>query len=296
MKQFLQDVQIKLQERLGSDYEVRPQLVIKNNSVEKHGFSIIHKDENVSPTIYMEYYFQEYKNGMSIDELVTDIISAYRHNAINEKIDIAKLFSDTATFGLKIVSKKSNEELLKTVPYQTVIDDYVVIPLLYVSEKPFESATITVKRELMDMIVNYYSFNSDEDFFAIARSNEKAKGFIISNMLEILKSMMSDMEFDEYMYEDCNMYVITNNNKNFGAIALCFTDLLDEVAYKFDSHEMIILPSSIHELICVEGTEQDMTRMKEMVREVNKTEVSEEEVLGSTVICYNADTKEFKTL
>ena len=52
MKQFLQDVQIKLQERLGSDYEVRLQLVMKNNSVEKRGLVIIHNDANVSPTIY----------------------------------------------------------------------------------------------------------------------------------------------------------------------------------------------------------------------------------------------------
>lgn len=298
MKQFLQDVQIKLQERLGSDYEVRLQLVMKNNSVEKRGLVIIHNDANVSPTIYMDYYFQQFSNGASMEEVVTDIIASYRHNAVSEKVDIVKFYDNTATFGLKLISKSANAELLKVVPYQTVVDDYVVIPLLVLQEENFGNATITVRHELMDMILNYYNFDSADEFFEIARANEKSRGFVVESMSDILQNMMSSMDFERDMYErdvNCNMYVITNKKMVFGATALCFTDLLDDVARKCYSHEMIILPSSIHELICVEATVEDMELFKQMVLQVNQ-EVAEEDVLGTTVIYYNADTKEFKTL
>lgn len=298
MKQFLQDVQIRLQERLGSDYEVRSQLVMKNNNVEKRGLVILHKEENVSPTIYMEYYFQEFKNGVAIEELVTDIITAYRHNAISEKVDIVKFFEHTDTFGLKLISKSSNGELLKIVPYQTVVDDYVVIPLLVLQEEKFGNATITVRHELMNMIVRYYNFDSVEEFFEIARANEEAKGFTVNCMEDVLENLMSGVDLEKEMYErdvDCNMYVISNRSMIFGAVALCFTELLDEVARKFYSNEMIILPSSVHELICIEGTEDDMAVLKRIVIDINK-ELAEEDVLSSMVIHYNANTREFKTL
>ena len=52
-----------------------------------------------------------------------------------------------------------------------------------------------------------------------------------------------------------------------------------------------ILPSSIHEVILlpVENENDDIGRLKEMVYEVNHTELSEEEILSDSIYMFNRE-------
>lgn len=47
------------------------------------------------------------------------------------------------------------------------------------------------------------------------------------------------------------------------------------------------MPSSIHEVLVVPASSMNATDLKQMVREVNDTEVSEQEILGYSVYRYN---------
>lgn len=54
---------------------------------------------------------------------------------------------------------------------------------------------------------------------------------------------------------------------------------------------MIILPSSIHEVLLVVYEEElCMEELKEMVRHVNQTEVAKEEILSDNVYIYSRKT------
>lgn len=50
------------------------------------------------------------------------------------------------------------------------------------------------------------------------------------------------------------------------------------------------MPSSIHEVLVVPASSMNATDLKQMVREVNDTEVSEQEILGYSVYRYNRKT------
>ena len=59
-----------------------------------------------------------------------------------------------------------------------------------------------------------------------------------------------------------------------------------ELADKFDS-DIYILPSSIHETLLIPADgEKDAEELKDMVRTINATEVSPEEVLSDNVYVY----------
>ena len=59
---------------------------------------------------------------------------------------------------------------------------------------------------------------------------------------------------------------------------------------------LYIIPSSIHEVILLpdSGKEPDATALKEMIREVNSTQVAPEEILSDNLYYYDATDKRVK--
>ena len=85
------------------------------------------------------------------------------------------------------------------------------------------------------------------------------------------------------------MYILKNCRKRFGAAEILDKKTLrmiaDEVGDRF-----IILPGSIHETIVLPPKdEKEYGMLKEMVREVNDTQVDVEERLSYHVYMYNRD-------
>ena len=50
---------------------------IKNNGVKRTGIMISENGINISPTIYLEEYFQQFKRGYPLELIVKDILSLY---------------------------------------------------------------------------------------------------------------------------------------------------------------------------------------------------------------------------
>ena len=55
--------------------------------------------------------------------------------------------------------------------------------------------------------------------------------------------------------------------------------------------DLYILPSSIHEVLAVSAEDRDLEDLEEMVRSVNQTDVSPEEVLSDNVYKYDAESR-----
>ena len=84
-----------------------------------------------------------------------------------------------------------------------------------------------------------------------------------------------------------NMYVMTNTRGINGAACLLYKNALARFAQKL-KQDLFLLPSSVHEVILV--PKSDILKkedLSEMVREINKTEVSPKEVHSDTVYVYD---------
>ena len=93
------------------------------------------------------------------------------------------------------------------------------------------------------------------------------------------------------MQDEIPMYVLSNEQNYFGASVLYYPGALKEISKRFQS-DLIILPSSIHEVIVlpVNGKEQ-FDEMNEMIKEINKDQVADEEVLSDHLYYYNRSTE-----
>lgn len=81
------------------------------------------------------------------------------------------------------------------------------------------------------------------------------------------------------------MYVASNASTYYGASAILITELLKGFADSHGVKKLLILPSSIHECIIIpfkNFTQEDVEIYKNMVKEINATEVAEEDRLIDT--------------
>lgn len=89
---------------------------------------------------------------------------------------------------------------------------------------------------------------------------------------------------------DCPMVVISNSSKCFGAGQMFNNEVLERVSNYYES-DLFILPSSIHEIIVLpESLGGAVEELAEMVKDVNNTAVSPEDVLTYSV--YKFERKE----
>ena len=77
---FLQLVTKGLEQRLGEDYIVTLRSIPKNNGVTRDGISVCHKHDQVAPTIYLNDFYQEMKNGRPMEDIFDMIYQLYLEN------------------------------------------------------------------------------------------------------------------------------------------------------------------------------------------------------------------------
>lgn len=90
----------------------------------------------------------------------------------------------------------------------------------------------------------------------------------------------------------CKMLVVSNANTFLGAAGMISTNIMDRVANELETENVIILPSSIHEVICI-AEEFRTNELAEMITDINRSVVPENEWLSDHPYLYKVNTKEF---
>lgn len=93
------------------------------------------------------------------------------------------------------------------------------------------------------------------------------------------------------------MIVLTNRQRTYGANLIIRKDLLQKVAEKLGSN-VYILPSSRHEVILVPTSDLNImpSELKMLVKEINVTEVKEDDYLSDDVYYYSIEEKDLFVL
>ena len=101
-------------------------------------------------------------------------------------------------------------------------------------------------------------------------------------MFDILREMMGGIDFP-IPDDGPKMYVLTNSSTMFGATKICDKFALRNIASVIGD-DFLIIPSSIHEVIVLPYDKtMDPGDIDAMIREVNETQVSEQDRLSDHV-------------
>lgn len=124
--------------------------------------------------------------------------------------------------------------------------------------------------------------NEDELSVLDIDLNEIREAAKINALNDIDMKFMSEILFEQRMPKD-NMLVVTSKDKFHGASRIFCDGVIDEIHKKFDNKKIIMLPSSIHEVICVPSITEDLNELKAIVEDVNKNSLQDNEYLSDNV-------------
>ena len=125
----------------------------------------------------------------------------------------------------------------------------------------------------------------DELHECAMKNTKELLGYSKKSMVETIAEMTGEEE-PGFMFE-LPLFVLSTNNKLFGAITMLDTDLLAGICEEAGINKLAIIPSSIHELIAVTDENIDLNAICSMVAEVNDTEVEPEEILSYNMYSFD---------
>ena len=248
------------------------------------------KDKNIAPTIYINSFYDRYREGVSLKAVVSEIIRIYNQNknSININADYFENYENVRkTIVYKLVNYQKNKKLLEDVPYKRVLDLAVVFYCL-IEQRKGVSATALIHNEHLRI----WNVTEDEIYNDALKNTPVLLAGSIVPMSKILSEIAGTAPVDndekvcEYTGEDI-LYVLTNSSRVNGAACILYDNLLKKFANDVHS-DLYILPSSVHEVIIVPKKNAfDKSELADMVREVNEQGVSQDEILSDNVYEYN---------
>lgn len=305
---FTSQLKGRLEELTGC--RVNSQTSTKNNGVKLESLVIMREGVNAAPTIYTDVWWELYNAGEPFEDIVTKVLEWERKISINRRIDF-DFFLDfnkvKSNLRFKVINTEKNIELLNTIPHKDFMDlSKVYYVEVYTPE--MGTGTILVSNAHME---NWGANWEEIDRYATEQT-ERHNPFQIFDMKDITKSVamemagmvreeenfQTDMEIPLVEMPPRQMYVFTNEQRYFGASVLLYQDILKNFAKQIKDN-LVILPSSTHELIVVPAGVAGYTginHLKEMVKTVNATQVEPEEYLSDNVYFYNRQTGRLKII
>lgn len=281
---FYEEVLKKLKERYGKGWEVTISYVPKNNDVIRTAFCIRDEKNTISPTIYAEDYYRMYEKGTSFDKIVDDIVSFYEYACKN---DIPKDFDYLHDWemvknrlAIIVVNRDRNINNLNTLVWREFLD-LAIIPVICVDNKEGRFSSIKVTKALAE----HLGVDEDTLIDAAVSNNKNIFETTFENLAEAVAGIMEVEPLEDI--SECPLRIMSNTHKMNGAGAILDTDSLRKMYEELGDY--YIIPSSIHEILCIPTNISDVTHVQYMVKEVNSTSVTEEEFLSNSVYIFDGN-------
>lgn len=296
-------VKEEVERRAGKTYRVRLNDVMKNNGVILSGLTVMQDDSNISPTIYLNNYYEAYENGQAtLGMVINDVMDVYNRNKVNRKLDMRYFLnyeSVKSRIVLKLINTEKNSELLKDVPHVEFLDLSIVFQCL-ISDEHIGSASVLIHNAHAKL----WGVDDKELYKRAYQNTPKLLKYELKSMKDVMCEIMK-LEKDEYNesgYESCReelsecmqLYVLSNKRRTDGAACMLYPSLIEDFAKAIGS-DLYIIPSSIHELLLLPARGTDSSdELKSMIREINETQLLTEEVLSNSLYFYDCTAKEIK--
>ena len=281
-------------QEMGEEVSITLQQVQKNNGVCCQGISIRKKEERIAPVIYLDPYYEAFEGGLEFYKVVREIRRQYLLGNVS---DISmEAFGDYQKVKdqiyYKLINYEKNKELLERIPHYPYMD--LAVAFYYrLEETSLSGATVLIHNNNLE----HWKITKEELFQSANRNTPEKLPYTFRGMGEMIQALLeedSDWEApaDDSDMADDGMFILTNEDKYYGASCLLYPELLNHIG-RILKASFYILPSSIHECILIpDSGEYSPSELSAMVREVNASHAEPTEILSDHV--YYFDRRERK--
>ncbi|MFR5602311.1 MAG: DUF5688 family protein [Lachnospiraceae bacterium] len=294
---FVTCIQTLLSLHLGNEVSTDIRKVTKNNGRVLDGLCLLKAGEISAPTIYLNTYYQCYQDGMSMEEILTDILELYKKNPLPSPETLA-LFSDFSKarpmIAARLIHAHSNKELLKETPHLLFLDLAIVCYLCLEEDALGQISTLISHDQLKSWGI------SKKTLFQTARDNTpKHYPPQLLPMEDVIRDILKKNlgnDFQEDLLRQLAgsapvrnpLYVLSNSLGVYGAITMLYENQLKNFADTL-GNDLVIIPSSIHEVLLIpdDGNLYSYEELRQMVTEINYHQVPLEEQLSNQIYLYS---------
>ncbi len=276
--QFVQNMYECTKQKLCENVTLEQQKILKNNGVTVTGFSIRKSNDTIAPIIYLEEYYERFLSGEKIEALSDLLIERQEKIEAPSKWDYRSILDFSKVqdrIVYRLIHQERNSELLKEVPHLPMFDLAIVFYIMIPADG-FDSCSVLIRNSHIDLWKLPISI-----LYETARYNTpKLCPYVFRSLMEHLQ--------ENYGFAgESPLWVLTNVMGFNGASALLYPQMPKKLYEKLEK-PYYLLPSSIHEFLIVEEeTPISADHFKEIVQEVNATQVSPEEFLSDSIYYFD---------
>lgn len=247
--------------------------VTKNNGVKLQ--AILPEVRNgLAPQVYLNHFDLEKWGTTELAMEIIDILKKYQKESLGFSVDLKDYGIDDVFF--KVVSARMfSYEDVTVFP----VADLVYVPYLLFSKSEEGVASTLVTKQLEEAL----GIDVSKEFEKVKENTLQEFPVVIKPLKDLLQMATGiGMEVDAEM----PMIVVTNSIGVNGATSALLAKVYKDLAE--DWGDVVVLPSSIHEIICIPGSygAEDLSKM---VQEVNSECVMPEEVLENHAYVYRKE-------
>ena len=278
---FIETIRKRAVKTAGEDGKVFINKVVKNNGKEMDGLVILENGYSIAPTIYLNDYYENYRCGAYIDDIMNEILTIYYRNrdAVCFNTEMFNDFESVkGSIVYKLINFEKNKELLREVPHKRFLD-LAVVCYCIVKRLNNYIATTMIKNDFLDK----WGVSSDVLFDMAKKNTPELLSARISPITGFLNEISGNDIYEVPDKDDVSMFVMTNETHVNGAACMLYTDVIDRLSKDLDK-DLYILPSSVHELIIVPFDDNiSGSDLAMIVKDINEKGVAAEEVLSDNV-------------
>lgn len=285
-----EELRAAVAEKMGTSIEnVVLHEVQKNNGKMMTGLTVRGLlGSNISPCLYVDQIISSWENGKSTDETAEEIADMFRSAVMAGGAETPEISRETVLNGafIQVVNAEKNESQLVDMPHRKFMDLAAIVR----SQVNIGLRDGLSSMKVTNQVIRTFGISEDELFEAASRNTMERFPLRFMSMAQMMAEMTGLPEEMVYGME-MPLYVVTNEQKMNGAAALYWPEKIGEFADMIGD-DVYVLPSSIHEILLYPvHAGGDPIMLREMVCEINATEVAPEEVLSDNVYVYKRETR-----
>lgn len=286
-EEFKKELKKELERWLGPKYRIKFDTVIKNNGVKQDSILIQQWEKEQETTISLAPYWDLFCRGDGMQRISSEFLSYYESEKNSVPYTAAQLLDFTLMRDrvvYRLINADLNHDLLTQVPHIPFLDLAIVFSLQLWSGEDCQMNCLIDNHHLQNWGI------APEILYPLSVENTpRLLPLQFRHICDVIG--LPELE-DEPLIREPKMYVLTNQTEVCGAAALLYPDALKEASDKLDS-DLLIIPSSIHEVLLVPMTDLiDEMDFEAIVREINDDDVAAEDILSYRIYQYDRKTEQ----
>lgn len=271
------------------EYQATINHFVKNNSVELDGICLHKQGEILSPTVYLNDFYEEYLDGRPLNSIVAEVRATLFEEIPQLEIP-ATLFDNYESIRpyiiMRIVNYERNENQLASCPYLPFCDLAITFRWLVHKDASGIASALITNREFKN-----WGITMEELYSVASRNTMQLFPARIRPMQDILKDYIRNPEdmkqLAMYDHPEFTLSVLTNQIHINGSTAMIYDHILNRFAKK-EGSDFYLLPSSIHEIILIRADEMiEEDALLQLVYNANRTVVNPMDILSDSIYRYD---------